>query len=109
MIVIIPNGVWGGTLNPMHGHMGAGRGLGQLRKISGSSGAPLLHARVWFRGCFICYHERIVLPALGRTRFSPGRLQRTRSPTRKLSFARPEVAVGRQLCNPVLSRGAKRA
>ena len=28
------------TLNPMHGHMGAGRGPGQLPEDSGSSGAP---------------------------------------------------------------------
>ena len=38
MIVILPNGVWGGTLNPMHGHMGAGRG--QLPEDSGSSWVP---------------------------------------------------------------------
>ena len=35
MIVILPNGVRGGTLNPMHGHMGTGEGWGSFRKLWG--------------------------------------------------------------------------
>ena len=37
VIIIVPNGVGGSILNPMHGHMRAGRGLGQLLEDSGSS------------------------------------------------------------------------
>ena len=51
MIVILPNGVLGGTLNPMHGHMGAGRGLGQLLKIPEALGSHAWGRRGYFSFC----------------------------------------------------------